>query len=1145
MVLMNWNYTAGGRRANVYLISGMKTINGKQEYRNGLYDQIGDNLNDVVIYHVDQRPIIPGTIKSFCYEDRTKFITEHTKNFINNKRIPQINEVTPDGLQKFKVDFDLKKSEFPRFNDEDIGPILMDFVSESPINFDYCLYCPSIDPSGQKVSVHLIFGFYVADASTAEHVYKEWMKDFIRKYPNHVRTLTGTSKGIDSVFDSSVYSAGREFRMLYCDKVVENKDTNGVTRSTYFPGRVKTFGGMFRKDDFGVVFYNEEQYREEVSYNRMITSFERHILELSLITNISDCRDNEYRPPCFDKEDKNTFSNEPLSDSDEGRILDLLKKHHRLGQYDFKIYEVKEGVIWFQGRSYSCPLCHLGNGGCHDSQPASCFVRDGTVYFSCNRRKFGSPKCTVLGRLTRPVLDDTVIELDDNFEEVKPKTTPAGLNKDKIVFGYIETIRLSDKYIIPGEWVPEINIGTTKTLFIRAPTGRGKTTSVRELIKKHTSHAREIIQKYPTLTFALVSPRISWCDAACGELAEHGIEHVNYRDKQHEGGVYSDYKVLVISAESFYRTGVLPDVLIIDEVESINQSFFNEKIKKTDLAQSRDLFEKAMEVATFCVVMDANLKKTSIDLIENIRGSGDLWILKHRHNREIKKVKNIETIKNLIVKYLTDNKKIVVSCTTVPQSEQINEHVMAVSKLYDLNLQIKLVNGTQRDERKFFEKIKTNVKEIDVLIHTTTLGPGVNIDVPDYFDNLFVITTNQEGTPTVGDVIQMMGRVREYKDETIFWAHKSINRKTLLPTTIDEICNIENSKFDLAKSLGFMEQHVDKVTKAVTWAPSLNYWKRLAANMQIERNVNMMAFDVLFETQMSMAGYDFVFDKHVFDYKLSDELTVELKEQAMIEKKEMSEDLTNKVEQLKSKVKESAENSREGKASAEDKVINQIAAVERQFNHPDHPDSNNELTGEFGFDIKNIPKQSVKILSFIRMINEPDANFVFECEIKRCDDPSKNFGVYDKPLKFGFIRLALKKLGIEKLEWRGQVDLVKHQELIDIMIEHSEGINALFGGQGVMTDKSAKAKLAGILKSHLGLNIVRDKRTQKNGVREYTYKYTMSNDLQVYADHLKNLKTYKEYRRLDAMMLIPSEPDPNQMAINTMNFEELLSFCQK
>ena len=1151
---------------------------------------LNKNKRHYIIYQYDGKvKKSDGTNrKVFNAIDRSEFITKHLSNHLGGHQQPGngfLCEILPEGEPvKMYFDIDFKKSEHPEMvktlveNDIDVEEwfftTLKDFCSESPCKFKVCGYFGSDDPTGDKLSAHLVFGFWVGSTASAKMIYKDWIKKFEQRYPE-TKELFCMDKGKDfeSFFDKSVYSRNRGMRMLHSDKTENGKPAN----------RPKKFKGVFTDEDGPIEFLEPEDYKELNQYAYQSTHFyERHILELSLMTHIETCEGNMYELPIDiilnQGEQKKNYASFDLTNDQIDQCMGLLKGHQHLGKYKFSLREVTGTVVSLKNPGgYRCPI-HSGKN--HEVEnPFMYITKNFDVFFNCRRPHKNGDIClgSIVGMIDHsddinycsvpnPVTHfkcsdikqfneehvedygDIVIIDDAPVVAVKNKTK---IDTEGLVGQWLDMITLDPKNIIPGEWVPEIKTGP-KTLYIKAPTGRGKTTQLRALIKK-----------YPNLTFCLVSSRTSWSDGACGELTENGIEHIDYRDPETKVGVFTDYKVLVISAESFWRVGKMPDVIVIDEVETAMKSFKNTKMKRDELKESQKLFMSSLKLASFAVVMDANMKQFTIDKIDRIRGEGVIQILKIKHNREIQRVKDYETIKGLIVSHLNNKKKIVVCCAGKSLSNELYHHIKATSKKYDLNLRIKLINSDEGDDREFYKNIKVDVKNLDVVVHTTRLGPGVNIDVPDYFDNMFVLTSSQRGLPCVDDVIQMMGRVREYKDNKIFWAHKQLKCNKVLPMTVEELCRIENSKAEMLKVLKFTEPHWDPVSRIFTRVESLKFWKRLEAEITIERNINIMAFDVLFQAQLQREGYKFTYDRKTYDFKLDEKLINELNAEATLDKEAKGKDLADKVSAQKDKVNISAEKSRDGTASAEDKVVSQIAAIERQFNlEGKNP---NELTGVFGYDINVFPKNSLQLFSFIRMVNEEDPSFVYEREVKHCRDPKTDFSALDKPIKYGFIKLALKTLGVEKLEWSGQVDPVKLNELKQIVIDHSAGVKALFGGAAgeKYTEMAAIQKIKAIMTGYLGLNILRDTSRKKVTVKDSngntvkdsngkskranveSYSYTMSNDLKFYVEQLGNLKTYREYYSRAYILSDVYVSDPKDKIMDTMTLEDLLSYYEK
>lgn len=739
----------------VYLTSGMKSDG---DFHYGLFDcNKGINWDDYFIIACVGETFIAkdGSQKNrqkYGFESRAKLLTEHTKQHLLGK-VPAVFEVIPDKSQKIYFDLDLKYSEHPGIQDAiSMDDITIDLVSCIPAKFKTCLVWDSPDPANDKFSRHLICpDTYAGGADIMKQMYVQTLINFDREYPIYREIFERHNIVMENFIDSSVYGKNQRFRMPWSSK--------------YNTNRPKLFKGYIDNTDHGIYFIDNKTYYKQYEEEDRFTT-DRRLLELSMISHIIG-NETAYVPEITVTKHITKFETFDLAKSEVSNIRKMISAAY---PNKFNICDVNDNIICLNHRrsgGYTCKSCNR----IHEHERPYVFVVQNDsypVFFNCRR----GGKSICIGQLTPS---------DQNIDNVKntPPTNEYSANVKGLGYNnltlteqsafilkklkiqkcnrWLDSIDLDEYESYVNNWVEAYDIKKYNTLMIKAPMGSGKTY---QLIK--------LLVDNPDMSVVIMSSRISFARSINRELKRAGVKNVDlYLDDKFKCQIPQSSR-LIISPESLWKIDFIPDIIVVDEAESISQSFDGGYHGK-HLDINRTIYELMMKNSKYALFMDAELTARTVRFVERFRNYIKVFVMYKKIKRNIHCINEDEICRRIIID-LYNGKKIVIARSTVSGSKKIYEYVLAIIKHFNLDIKIKLINSEQSDDPNFFDDINTEIVKYDVVIHTSTLGPGVSIDV-EHFDRLYIMTSNAQKTASVFSVHQMTGRVRNYRENDFYWFH--------------------------------------------------------------------------------------------------------------------------------------------------------------------------------------------------------------------------------------------------------------------------------------------------------------------------------------------------------------------------------------
>jgi hypothetical protein len=316
---------------------------------------------------------------------------------------------------------------------------------------------------------------------------------------------------------------------------------------------------------------------------------------------------------------------------------------------------------------------------------------------------------------------------------------------------------LPNSEIYDEEDVRDFDFPTNKTtLLIRSAVGTGKTKALKRYIENENPSK-----------IVIVSFRKAFTEEMKGKL--NGF--LDYRDVNDEINV-ALHKKVIVQFESLHRLQCrksiiekengIPDLLVLDEIESIIDQMEHKVMKKNDrLLCNVIMFEHLLKQSKLVIGMDAFLSDRSVDLLSRVRDPDGMF--SHDNLRQARKENTFTlTTHNLLYpginSELSKDHKVVVVSNTKKFAKGIYRQL---KEKYGDTKKIKLYTGENSCEPEVqaeLNNVNESWKDVDALIYTSTILAGCSFEVK-HFDMCFGFFTNN--TVTAQGCLQMLGRVRD------------------------------------------------------------------------------------------------------------------------------------------------------------------------------------------------------------------------------------------------------------------------------------------------------------------------------------------------------------------------------------------------
>ncbi len=172
-----------------------------------------------------------------------------------------------------------------------------------------------------------------------------------------------------------------------------------------------------------------------------------------------------------------------------------------------------------------------------------------------------------------------------------------------------ETYKGITPTVVDGQYVTQEYINDAKYQLLCVAMGAGKTYLAIKYLEK-------MIKKNPSKTFCFITTRISQASGVVGRTKH--LEVILYSDKKEKYQLRQARRLCIELESIHYVLGCKFDYLILDEFESLRESFKSDTCHSTNYTNNYKCFVQLIQKAEKVFVMDAYLKKWTIDWLQMI-----------------------------------------------------------------------------------------------------------------------------------------------------------------------------------------------------------------------------------------------------------------------------------------------------------------------------------------------------------------------------------------------------------------------------------------------------------------------------------------------------------------------------------------------
>ena len=416
---------------------------------------------------------------------------------------------------------------------------------------------------------------------------------------------------------------------------------------------------------------------------------------------------------------------------------------HQIGFQDIRIISLTENGAIFDVKRDRCPLC----GHQHD--------RNHWWFMICDDH-FGR-RLLVQNYSNRCVLAKHIIDTD--------KTDFARISR----YRHIKTMTYCSPHVKPLP-VQQADIFLEHSL-----PGTGKTTQlnralemIADILGKEVRYLK-IIQICCRKVMAINKIREA--------TATTGLAYDLYSDLVKMGYNVIDSRQLMIEMESLWRLsgGEDPDVLVLDEFESIISLFSSSTMREVQLCQQQ--LTRLILKAKFVIGLDAYFTHRGLRALDGILNrSGRTALLRtntfqpfSRQAFQIPGKKPAEIKENFVLtvmRLLESGKRVVVAGGLKTVCDSVHA---AILERPDLAIRHKYYSkDSTRTELDDFLDPDTAWKDLQLLMFTGMLTVAVSYNLTTF--DTCAVYLDASGGPVVRDIFQMIHRVRHYIDDSLYFA---------------------------------------------------------------------------------------------------------------------------------------------------------------------------------------------------------------------------------------------------------------------------------------------------------------------------------------------------------------------------------------
>lgn len=429
----------------------------------------------------------------------------------------------------------------------------------------------------------------------------------------------------------------------------------------------------------------------------------------------------------------------------------------------------------------------------------------------------------------------------------------ANPNAEVQCFRYAPYPTFCEEYPTTGTLVTELDkyinyLKQAKTLFIKAPTGYGKTKGLFQLIN----------EDLPFASLIAVSPRQSFASnlkARQNKDAKKDTYKIEFYSDIKGNISLIHHKRAVVQAESLHRVVTTRvKILVLDELVSILNQFRSKTMSKNNPTKNFRRFCELIANAEMVICMDAYLCDADVNFINSIRkkSSSQTIIIDSpvQNPPSITEHTSINTIYSEMNAAIKRGEPIAI-CSSVAANatEAIAEYVKELDfgdTGRKCNVQcITSLTDEAIKEGFFGENLPSILDNTDVFIYSPTLSAGVSYENERFIKLFAMFSVN---SASVFDCAQMINRIRNYKEMHVIinGTHSKTDSNTLLYDYIKSLCK-RGEETTRVIPTAFIEE---KGYEAITDSTEFKLWHYLERRDRFMRN----RFKEIFLSMMQKRG---------------------------------------------------------------------------------------------------------------------------------------------------------------------------------------------------------------------------------------------------------------------------------------------------
>ena len=299
--------------------------------------------------------------------------------------------------------------------------------------------------------------------------------------------------------------------------------------------------------------------------------------------------------------------------------------------------------------------------------------------------------------------------------------------------------------------------GSHKCTVFNVGMGGGKTTQTLDYLKSSKKN------------FIWITPNISLAENTSFRMKEKKIKHTLYNDKADKKKTnIKTADNLIICLNSLIHTAKKYKILVIDEVETLlNKWFNNETLKPEQLNICWMKFIEIFREAEKIILLDAFTSKITINFLESLEISNYI-IFKRKNETNPRKALRVHSYNNLIsdaIRKIKAGKKVLIFYPFKSRNKKYDS-------MEDIRDNLEKETGkkgqyycadSSDSVKKELRDVNKNWSEYDFIISNNVITVGINYD-KNYFDQVYLVMANFSNPR---DIIQFSYRTRTLKDNTI------------------------------------------------------------------------------------------------------------------------------------------------------------------------------------------------------------------------------------------------------------------------------------------------------------------------------------------------------------------------------------------